>query len=155
MGRLFLLFTLTPVIELYLLLKVGSLIGAVPTVGLVLLTGFVGAALARREGTKALADLMDTTRRGALPHAALFDAVAVFIGGALLLTPGIVTDAVGVLLLIPQTRRHARGLAQRWFRRHVVVEEVVVGPGTTWSNSSSGHRSSPLSEDRIYDDRLR
>jgi len=105
LGRLFLLFTLVPVIELYLLISLGSVIGTLPTVGLVLATGFAGAWLARREGARVLREWQGAVNRGELPREGLTSSLLVLVGGVLLITPGVLTDVAGFLLLIPPTRR--------------------------------------------------
>ncbi|MGM0576268.1 MAG: FxsA family protein [Myxococcota bacterium] len=110
MFRLFLLFTLVPVLELTVLIEVGGLIGAWPTIGLCILTGFVGAGLARTQGADVVRRMQDVSRRGGIPAKELLDGVLILVAGVVLLTPGFVTDVAGILLLLPPTRalvRHA------------------------------------------------
>ena len=95
MGALFLLFVAVPLVELWLLLKAGGTFGVGVTIGIVLLTGALGATLARREGLRALTRMTQAANKGILPTQAMFDGMAIFLGGALLLTPGFLTDAVG------------------------------------------------------------
>ncbi|MFP4589183.1 MAG: FxsA family protein [Candidatus Bipolaricaulota bacterium] len=103
--RLLLLFTLIPLLELYLLIRVGTLVGVWPTVGLVFFTGVVGAYLARREGLSVLNRIRSKVRTGKTPTDELLQAAVVLVAGALLLTPGLLTDLLGFAGLIPQTRR--------------------------------------------------
>lgn len=105
LSRLFLLFTIVPAVELYLLLRLGERMGAGPTLALILLTGVLGAAMARREGIAVLQQLTEGLERGVPPAATLVEGVLVLVGGLLLVTPGVLTDMTGLLLLFPPTRR--------------------------------------------------
>ena len=105
MARLLLLFTLVPLVELYLLLYVGSLISFWPTVGIVVLTGILGGALARLEGLRVLRRWQRALAEHRVPEDGVSDGLLVLIGGVLLITPGILTDLSGLLLLLPPTRR--------------------------------------------------
>ncbi len=107
--KLFLAFTLIPVIELYLLIKIGTHIGAGPTLLLVFGTGLLGAYLARLEGLRALFRIQEEMRSNRVPAAAMLDGFIIFIAGVLLITPGLLTDIAGFLLLIPVTRQ--------WFKQ--------------------------------------
>ena len=102
---LFLLFTAVPLVELALLIWIGKHIGRMQTVMLVLLTGFVGASLARFEGLRTLRLIQSEVGRGQLPGEALVGGAMILIAGALLITPGVLTDAVGLCVLIPPIRR--------------------------------------------------
>lgn len=105
LSRLALLFVGVPLLELYILIQLGQVMGLWPTIGLVVLTGFVGAGLARLEGLRTFWKIQDRLARGELPGSALFDGLAILLGGALLLTPGILTDVLGFSFLLPPTRR--------------------------------------------------
>ena len=105
MFKLVLLFTLLPFVELWLLLLIGGRIGPGPTVGILVLTGIAGATLARLEGFKVLRDWRSALAHGRLPEAGVLQGVLVLAGALLLLTPGVLTDAVGFLLLVPASRR--------------------------------------------------
>ncbi len=102
---LFLLFLTVPLAEIYLLLEVGSLIGALPTVGAVVLTAVIGAALVRVQGFSTLAQIRESLDRGEVPAVALVEGAFLLVAGALLLTPGFITDAVGFACLCPPLRR--------------------------------------------------
>ncbi len=115
LARLALLFVVVPLLELILLVQVGQVVGLPATILLVLATGLAGAALARREGLRTLTALQGELARGALPGQSLLDGLAVLVGGAFLLTPGILTDVAGFLLLLPPSRRWV----QRWVRRQI------------------------------------
>ncbi len=112
LWKLFLGFTLIPAAEIYLLVKVGSFIGPAATVLLVILSGFVGAWLAKMEGLRTLQKVRACMDKGVMPAEEILDAVIIFIAGVVLLTPGFLTDISGLLLLIPTTR----GMFKRWLR---------------------------------------
>ena len=102
--RLFLLFTLIPLIELSLLIKLGQKIGLGPTVLIVVITGIAGAWLAKQQGFITISKIRLSLRSGQLPAEPLLDGVLILAGGLLLVTPGLITDAVGFSVLIPATR---------------------------------------------------
>lgn len=109
-----LLFITIPVIEMYILIVVGSQIGALPTIGLVLLTAMLGLWLFRREGFATLQSLQEKMNRNEIPGRELLEGVMLLIGGALLLTPGFITDTVGFVCLLPGLRKPiAEWLIQR------------------------------------------
>lgn len=131
-GRLFVLFVLVPVIELALLIQIGRVVGLLPTVGLVLLTGAVGAWLARAEGLRVFFNFQNELQTGRLPGQAVFDGLCILVGGALLLTPGVLTDLVGFALLLPPTRRWIQRRMRRSLERRMqdgTVRVVTFGSG--------------------------
>ena len=106
MFRLLLILLLTvPLIEIYLLIQVGSVIGALPTVALVVLTAILGAGLLRWQGFTTMQRVRQTLGRGELPAIEMLEGVVLLICGALLLTPGFFTDIIGFLGLVPFVRR--------------------------------------------------
>lgn len=115
--RLIFLFTALPLIEIYLLIRVGNAIGYLLTALVVVGTGVVGALLARREGLSVLRRMRKKFREGQMPAEELIDGVILLLSGAFLLTPGIVTDVIGLAGLIPYFRRGVRGYGRRWFRK--------------------------------------
>jgi UPF0716 protein FxsA len=102
------LFIGLPIVELVLLLKLHGIMGLIPTVLLVLLTGVAGAALVRRQGIAILFEIQQETAAGNLPAPQMMDGVMILIAGALLVTPGLVTDLTGFALLIPFIRERIR-----------------------------------------------
>jgi len=102
---LFVVFLLVPLTEIWVLLEVGSVIGALPTVALVVLTAVVGAGLIRAQGLATLARARDTADRGEVPAMELLEGLCLLVAGAFLLTPGFVTDTLGFALLVPALRR--------------------------------------------------
>ncbi len=123
--RLFLGFTLIPIAELYLLITVGSHIGVMPTIALVLLTGVAGAWLARMQGMATMLRVRQSLQQGVMPAEELLDAFIILAAGVVLLTPGFLTDIAGLLLLIPYTRnafkRWLRRTFDTWMRRGVIT----------------------------------
>ena len=117
LTKLLLLFTLVPLIELALLIKVGQHLGLLWTLGIVILTGISGAALAKHEGFTVVRQIKQDLAEGILPTARLLDGLLILAGGLLLLTPGLLTDALGLLALIPWTRTWIRSKLKRRFRR--------------------------------------
>ena len=102
--KLLLAFTLIPVIELYLLIKVGALLGPFHTVLLVIATGLAGAYLARMQGLQTMFRVRVSLQQGIMPAEELLDALLIFVAGVVLITPGLLTDAAGLLLLLPPVR---------------------------------------------------
>lgn len=115
--RLIFLFTALPLVEIYLLIKVGNAIGYLMTALVVVGTGVVGALLARKEGLSVLGRMREKFRRGQMPAEELIDGVILLVSGAFLLTPGIVTDVIGLVGLIPFLRKRVRDYGRRWFKR--------------------------------------
>ncbi|MEH0020802.1 MAG: FxsA family protein [Desulfobacter sp.] len=113
--RLFLCFTLIPVIELYLLIKLGTVIGGFNTVLLVILTGFAGAWLARMEGMNTMFKVRQSLNQGLMPAEELIDALIILIAGLVLITPGLLTDVAGLMLLWPVTRNRFKRFLRKKF----------------------------------------
>jgi len=132
LGRLALFFVVVPLLELVLLIRLGEVIGLWPTLGLVLLTGVTGAAMARLEGLRVFYQFQSEMGSGRLPGQALLDGISVLIGGAFLLTPGILTDLTGFALLFPPSRRWIQRRVRRALERRVrdgTIQVVTMGPG--------------------------
>ncbi len=131
MRPLLLLFIIVPIVEMVILIEVGGIIGALPTVALVVLTAMAGIWLLRWQGLATLARMQDKLARNEIPDTELLEGVMLLIGGALLLTPGFVTDAIGFCCLLPGTRRPLA----RWTLRQGVLRAIQTG-GTTWRRHS-------------------
>ena len=117
--RLLLLFTLVPLIEIWILIKVGQRIGALDTIALVVLTGLIGAWMARSQGLSVLQRIHHELEMGQLPSDSLTDGLIILIGGVLLITPGLLTDAIGFLLLFPQSRQVLKKFITSKFRTYI------------------------------------
>ena len=122
--KLFLAFTIIPIIEIYLLIEIGSMFGALTAVTLVILTGFLGAFLARMQGLQTLYRIQDSLSEGRMPSGELLDALLIVIAGLVLLTPGFLTDSAGFLLLIPATRNSIK----YWLRRQIELRYMSNRP---------------------------
>jgi len=123
MGRILLLFTIVPIVEMYLLISVGGYIGTIPTIACVMLTAVVGVSLLRWQGTTTLQRGMSRVGQGQLPGQEIAEGMMLAVAGALLLTPGFVTDLFGFLLLMPPVR----GLLARYAGRHLKVVDMASG----------------------------
>jgi UPF0716 protein FxsA len=128
---LVLLFIVVPIAEIYVIIQVGEAIGPGPTVVLLLLDAVVGSMLLRHQGRAAWIRFNRALAEGRLPHKEVFDGVLVIMGGALLLTPGFLSDIVGLILLIPPTRAVIRGISGRFVRRRLALGEAVWTFGTS------------------------
>jgi UPF0716 protein FxsA len=111
--KLFLAFTLIPFFEIYLLIKIGYYLGAFNTILVVIVTGLLGAYLAKLQGIKTMTRVRESLNRGELPAEQMLDAVLIFVAGIVLLTPGFITDLAGIAILIPNTRFWFK----RWLRK--------------------------------------
>lgn len=127
--RLLLLFTVVPLLELWLLLRIGELVGLGPTIGLVLLTGAVGAGLARHEGARTWRAVQEQLSAGRLPGRELLEAVLVLVAGIVLITPGVITDAVGLGLLVRPVRARIAERIRRRLGASLEVNTIGGPPG--------------------------
>ncbi len=126
LSRLALIFVAVPLLELFLLIRLGGAIGLFPTLALCVLTGVAGAWLARREGLRALWSFQERLARGGVPGRALMDGMCILIGGAVLLTPGLLTDLLGFALLLPPSRRWIQARMKRRIERQVAEGSIRV-----------------------------
>jgi UPF0716 protein FxsA len=102
--KLFVLFTIIPIAELYLLIKIGGMIGALNTVLIILFTAVIGAYLAKTQGFIVIRRIDQALNEGRIPGRELLDGLFVLLGGFTLLTPGFLTDLIGLTMLFPVTR---------------------------------------------------
>ncbi|MBW2292589.1 MAG: FxsA family protein [Deltaproteobacteria bacterium] len=137
MGTLLLLFIALPALELMLLIELGQRIGTLETVGVIVLTGVVGASMARNQGLRVLSYVQQQVAAGQMPTDALVDGIMILLASALLITPGILTDAFGFLCLIPGFRALVKTEVVRRFERAVAENRVHV------HYSESVHRPRP------------
>lgn len=131
--KLLLLFTIVPIVELALLLEIGRRLGTLPTLALIVVTGFAGALLAKRQGLGVVRRVRSEMAAGQMPGAAIVDGVIILVAGALLITPGVLTDVFGFLCLVPATRRLMRvwlwRALSRAVRQGATRIDVHFGPG--------------------------
>ncbi len=124
--RLFLLFTLVPAIELYLIIKVGSVIGAFNTILLIIFTGVVGAYYARQQGFRVVSNIQWKMQQGTVPGDDLVNGAMLLVGGAFLITPGFITDFAGFSLIFPPSREAIKVGVKRYLEKKVRQGEVKV-----------------------------
>lgn len=124
--RLFLLFTLVPAIELYLIIKVGSVIGAFNTILLIIFTGVVGAYYARQQGFRVVSNIQWKMQQGTVPGDDLVNGAMLLVGGAFLITPGFITDIAGFSLIFPPSREAIKVGVKRYLEKKVRQGEVKV-----------------------------
>jgi UPF0716 protein FxsA len=136
---LVLLFIVLPIAEIYVIIQVGQAIGVLPTIALLIVDGFVGAALARSQGRAAWARFNQAIAEGRVPHREVFDGAMIIVGGAFLLAPGFITDVVGLMLVIPFTRAIFRGIVARLARRRI----VIATPGSIFTGGEHSRRPPP------------
>lgn len=111
------LFLVTPFVELYLLLLIGRQVGVMPVLAFILVSAVLGALVAKREGMRVLRDAQSSLFLRRVPEGGILSGALAFLGGILLMLPGVVTDAVGLLLLLPPTRRWVAGRIRRHMER--------------------------------------
>ena len=111
--RLALLFIGLPLLELYILIKIGSYLGPFLTIALIIFSGLLGLLLARFEGLRTLHQIRQNLSQGIVPAEEMVDSVLIFVGGVLFVVPGVITDVAALVLLIPFTRT----IFKRWLRR--------------------------------------
>ena len=126
--RLLLLMTIVPAVELWLLLQIGARIGTPETIWLIIMTGIVGAWLAKREGLSVIRKIQEEATEGLPPGDRLVEGLMVLVGGVLLLTPGVVTDLTGLMMIFPLSRKPIAKIAKTWLSARVLVDGVHIGP---------------------------
>jgi UPF0716 protein FxsA len=122
-------FVSVPLVEIWTILQAGRLVGPWWTIALLVASGVVGGWLVRREGGRAWRALRETLGRGRMPAQELADGALVLVGGTLMLTPGFLSDVVGILMILPATRPVARRLLTRTLERRLVGAVNVRRPG--------------------------
>lgn len=125
-GRLVLLFTVIPALEIYLLVHVGGVIGGMNTLLLVIATGVVGAYYTRLQGFSVVRRLQENLHAGRPPANELVDGAMLLLGGALLITPGLLTDAFGLSLVFPPSRDFWKRLFLEWLNRKIQRGEIQI-----------------------------
>lgn len=153
--RLLALFVLVPVTELALLIRLGEIIGLWPTLGLIVVTGIAGSALAKQQGFSTLRRLQQRMGRGEMPGRELIDGVIILVAGAFLLTPGVLTDVVGFIGLLPFTRPVVRSWLIRQFKKRESANFRVFwtdyGTGQMSANRSRQSTRSNSTEEASYE----
>jgi UPF0716 protein FxsA len=156
LAKLLLLFTIVPIVELAILIPLGDLIGIGPTVALVIVTGVLGAILAKRQGIAAWQRLQGDLAKGRMPGESLLDGLAVLIAGAFLVTPGVLTDVAGMILLVPPLRRPLKSYLKKRFKRSLESGSVsYISMGGPFSSGSIDpndlNKPSPYEDGEVID----
>jgi len=123
--KLAILFITIPICEIFIFLEAGNLIGPLPTLATVILTGIAGAYLARTQGLELVAKVQKSLNRGELPSSELLDGLFILAGGLLLLTPGLLTDLVGFVCLTPLARQPLKKKLGEWFANKLAQGEFI------------------------------
>jgi len=144
-GKLLLLFIIVPLIELYLFMEIGSKLGIWITVAIVIVTTFIGASLTKSQGRLAMGKFQKATAEGRMPHKEVLDGLMILVAGAVLLTPGFLTDAVGFALLLPPVR----AIIRNRFADSLKDKIQVVGP--TSSPFQEPQPKSKLDDGKVID----
>lgn len=153
---LFVVFIVVPMLELYVLIEVGSAIGALPTILLTIFTAALGAWFMKLQGLRVVQQAQISMARGEAPQQQVIEGMLVFVGGAVLLLPGLVTDVIGFLLLIPPIRA---ALAKRWLKSkinaatgsHYVHAEWTVRDPVTGRIEHKTYQKSDVIEGEVVD----
>ena len=114
--KILILFVIVPVTELYILIEVGKKIGSLSTIGIIILTGIIGAYLVKSQGFMILRKIQNDLNEGIMPGDSLIQGAIILAGGILLLTPGFVTDIVGFIFLIPVSRNIVKKYLLKWLQ---------------------------------------
>lgn len=136
-ARLFLLFSIVPFIELFLLLTVGREVGIVPTVLMIVLTAVIGAALARREGFRVFREWQRAVSEMRVPEEGITSGLLVLVGGALLIAPGVLTDIIGILLMIAPVRRVVARWIEARVKKHIDASREAERAGVPFGAASA------------------
>jgi len=123
---LFLIFTLVPLIELSLLIKVGSLMGLWRTVAIILITGLGGAYLAKAQGFSTIDAIKLDIAKGRFPAERLLDGAIILFGAALLITPGLITDLIGILCMFPSSRKLFKTPLKKYLKNKFFGEDFII-----------------------------
>jgi UPF0716 protein FxsA len=136
--KLFALFVITPLVELAILIKLGEMLGFTTTFSLVIITGAFGAWLANNQGLKVIGEFNKSMARAQMPTDPLIEGLLVVVGGAFLLTPGLITDVLGFSLVIPYSRKWLKGIIKARIQSKINISVSGAGPAGFYY-TSSGH----------------
>lgn len=146
-GKLLLLFILVPIAELYLFITIGSQLGLGPTLAIIIATAVLGASLTKSQGRRAMEKFQAATAAGRMPAKEAIDGLMILLAGAVLITPGFLTDAVGFLLLVPPFRAIVAGYAGKRLKGKI----QVVTPGMPNQSAQEQRPESKLDDGNVID----
>ena len=144
-SRLLVLFIVVPLIELSLLIELGKVIGFWPTIAIICITGLIGSTLAKQQGLSVWTQFNTRMQKGELPGTELIDGLIILVSAAFLLTPGILTDVVGFMGLIPVTR----GLFRKVTRKYIDAAKTsgsIRFNTTNFNSSVFGQQNAPFGQ---------
>jgi UPF0716 protein FxsA len=124
--KLFLIFAVIPLIELGILIKIGTHIGTLNTISLVILTAAIGAYMVRLEGIGVMSRIQQNMQEGQFPAEELINGAMVLVAGALLLTPGVFTDVIGFLMVIPVSRNVIKRLIKQYIEKNISSGDIHI-----------------------------
>lgn len=124
--KLFLVFTLIPLIELFILIQLSAFLGPLSAIILVIATGFAGASLAKIQGMQTIIKVQENYKKGIMPGDEIIDAFLILIAAIVLITPGLLTDIAGILLLIPKTRQGFKVFVKNQFEKRIRNGSVTI-----------------------------
>jgi UPF0716 protein FxsA len=139
MVFLVLLFVVVPILELFVIIQVGEAIGVLPTIALLIIDSILGSVLMRSQGRLAWRRFNAALAEGRIPHREVLDGALVIFGGALLLTPGFISDVLGIILLLPPTRALARALVARRLLPRIVINRFGAPAAAAAAAAASGN----------------
>jgi UPF0716 protein FxsA len=142
MAKLFVLFAALPLVDIWVLLQIGRAVGFANAVLFVVITALLGAFLAKSQGVRVMREWQQAMAQGRLPDEGVLSGALVLVGGLLLVSPGVITDVFGILLLLPPTRRLAAAGLGRWLRRRMAEGKIHVVTG-------GGFRPPPAPDEEI------
>jgi UPF0716 protein FxsA len=148
LGRLFFLFTAMTLIEVYVLMSIGSLLGAELTIGIIILTAFAGSYLVRSQGVQTVQKLQARLAAGEAPGQEIVEGIMLLVCGVLLVTPGFVTDALGLLVLTPHIRGRLAKAIIAQYKDRIIPQSTFTGnaQGFSYSSTHSSSESSPFQQ---------
>lgn len=126
MRFLFLLFIVVPALEIGLFILAGKTVGGFATIALIIVTGILGAYLAKRQGMEVIRKMQEQVRSGYPPGEALLEGVCVLVGGLLLVTPGFITDITGLFLILPPTRKLLQPALLKLFKSWISRKQIYI-----------------------------
>jgi len=146
-GKIFILFILVPLAELYLFMTLGKQLGFPQTIAIIIVTALIGAALTKSQGIRAMQKLQQATSSGKLPAREAFDGIIILLAGAVLITPGFLTDPIGFLLLVPPIR----SLLAAYFGEKLKSKIQVTTPGNPGTPTHNPKPKSQLDDGNVID----
>lgn len=148
-NKLLVIFVVLPLVELCLVLLLGNYIGIPWTILFIVGTGLLGAYLAHTQGLSTYRRIQQELSQGRMPTDSLIDGVLILVAGLMLITPGVLTDLAGILLMVPPTRAFFRRALIGWFQRHFKIHTLTSGPRSSGDGVVDSYATESTSEPRL------